>query len=39
MQDHQGCEVEKIDKVADKQIGMMEVRGTGAFEELMRIFI
>lgn len=26
MQDHQGCEVEQIDNVADKQIGMMEVR-------------
>jgi hypothetical protein len=25
MQDHQGCEVEQIDNVADKQIGMMEV--------------
>lgn len=25
MPDHQGCQVEKIDNVADKQINMMEV--------------
>lgn len=25
IQEHQGCEVEKIDNVADKQIGLMEV--------------
>ena len=25
MNDHQNCEVEQIDQVADKQIGMMEV--------------